>query len=192
MAVSCIALAILALVLPLRVSAGGEQKFDSPEQAVAALTEAANAKDTNAMRAVFGPEGHELMSPDVVQASEGFTLFTKRLGEKVEMAHLSDSKIVLDIGSEGWPFAIPLVKQDSKWFFDVAAGKEEILNRRIGSDELRRPSRSARLMCRRSCRFAARDRNDDGVLEYAQHLRSTSSPASTTASIGPAKKSDSR
>ena len=59
-----------------------KQKFDSPEAAVAALTEAAKAKDTNAVHAIFGPEGQELISPDVVQASEGFNHFVKRLSEK--------------------------------------------------------------------------------------------------------------
>ena len=118
-----IVLAVMLLALPFRSSATGEQQFDTPEAAVAALTQAASTKDTNAVRTIFGPEGHELMSPDIVQASEGFDRFTKYIAEKVELSPQSESTIVLNLGNEGWPFPIPLVKQDGKWFFDVAAGK---------------------------------------------------------------------
>jgi hypothetical protein len=169
--VTRLALATLVIALPLRILAGAEQQFDSPDAAVTALTNAAIAKDTNAMMKIFGPEGETLVNPDVVQASQGFEVFTKRISEKVEMSHESNSRIILNIGSENWPFAIPLVMQDNKWFFDVAAGKEEILNRRIGSDEL-----GAIAVCQTYVQaqreFAMRDRNDDGIIEYAQHLRS--------------------
>ncbi len=152
--------------------AAGEQQFDSPEAAVAALTGAAKAGDTNAIRTIFGPEGHELISPDVVQASEGFGAFVKRLLEKTELARESDSKEVLEIGTDRWPFPMPLVKQAGKWFFDVAAGREEILNRRIGSDEL-----GAIDVCHAYVtaqrEYAGRDRMGAGVLEYAQYLFST-------------------
>jgi Protein of unknown function (DUF2950) len=136
------------------------------------LTDAAIAKDTNAIHTIFGPEGHELISPDVVQATEGFDFFVKRLSEKTELVHESDSKVVVDIGEDGWPFPIPLVKQGDTWFFDVAAGREEILNRRIGADEL-----GAIDVCHAYVHaqreYAGKQRKADGVLEYAQHLMST-------------------
>ena len=191
-----LALAALLLAFPVRLIAEGEQQFDSPEAALAALTSAAKDRDTNAVRAIFGPVGHELVSPDVVQASENFNLFVKRLTEKADLIHDSDSKDTLAIGSDGWPFPIPLVKNaDGKWFFDTAAGKEEILNRRIGEDEL-----GAIAVCHAYVdaqrEYASKDRNHDEVLEYAQHLMSTTNlhdglywpahnPGDETSPLGP-------
>jgi hypothetical protein len=78
----------------------------------------------------------------------------------------------LEIGADGWPFPIPLVKQDGQWFFDTAAGAEEILNRRIGMDEI-----GAINVCHSYVdaqrEYASQDRMGDGVLAYAQFLRST-------------------
>jgi hypothetical protein len=194
--VVCLVLAASLFASPLRLLAEGEQQFDSPEAALAALTSAAQARDTNAMYAIFGPVGHELVSPDVVQASEGFNLFVKRLGEKSQLVRESNARETLDIGADGWPFPIPLVKDASgKWFFDSAAGREEILNRRIGADEL-----GAMAVCHAYVdaqrEYAGQDRNHDEVLEYAQHLMSTSgthdglywpahNPGDETSPLGP-------
>jgi hypothetical protein len=166
-------LAAAMLGLPARLAAQGEQHFDAPEAALAALTNAAIARDTNAIHAIFGPIGHELVSPDVVQATEGFNLFVERLKEKAALVRLSDSRYELEIGTDGWPFPIPVVKSgDGKWFFDTAAGKEEILNRRIGANEL-----GAIDVCHAYVdaqrEYAGSDRKGDEVLEYAQNLMST-------------------
>jgi len=158
-----LALALSIAALPMRLKAEGEQQFDSPEAALTALTNAA----TN------GPVAQELISPDVVQRTEGFNMFVQHLGEKAELVRESDDREILNIGADGWPFPIPLVKgSDGKWFFDTAAGKEEILNRRIGADEL-----GAIDVCHgyveAQREYAGADRNNDEVLEYAQHLMST-------------------
>jgi hypothetical protein len=167
-----LALTLIALALPQRLTAEGEQRFASPEEAVKALTAAAENKDTNAMQAVFGPARASLISPDVVQANAGFETFVKRLKEKVELTRESDSRVTLQLGADGWPFPIPVVKQDGQWFFDTLAGKDEILNRRIGMDEL-----GAIGVCRAYVdaqrEYASEDRTGSGVLEYAQKLRST-------------------
>src|ERR1035438_6750771 len=126
----------LGLALPVCVAAQQEKVFSSPNDAINALVAAAANHDTNALHLIFGPVGHELMSPDVVQATEEYKLFVQHLTEKTELITNSDSKITLQIGADGWPFSIPLVKQDGQWFFDTAAGKEEILARRIGMDEI--------------------------------------------------------
>lgn len=159
--------------LPACLWAAGEQHFPSAEAAVSTLTNAAKNRDTNAIHAIFGPEGQTLVNPDVVQASEGFNRFVNRLNEKTKLVPQSPTKDILETGNEGWPFAIPLVKDDSgQWYFDVAAGREEILNRRIGVDEI-----GAINVCRAYVdaqrEYASRDRMGDGVLAYAQHLRST-------------------
>ena len=166
------AIALSLLTLPARLRASGEQRFSSPDDAVKTLVAAAQARDTNAMHAVFGPSGRELVSPDMVQASAEREVFMKRLTERTTLNKVTDSKIELQLGADAWPFPIPLVKEDNQWFFDTAAGAEEILNRRIGMNEI-----GAIQVCRAYIQaqheYASEDYNDDGVLEYAQHLRST-------------------
>lgn len=164
--------AALLLVLPLTSLAAGEQQFGTPEEAVSALVTAAKNHDTNALHAIFGPTGRDLVSPDAVQATQEFEAFAQRLSEKTELARPSDSKCLLQLGTEAWPFPIPLVKADGKWSFDTAAGRQEVLNRRVGRNEL-----GALAVCRAYVQaqreYAGKDRDGNEVLEYAQRLRST-------------------
>jgi hypothetical protein len=159
-------------VVPGRLLAAGEERFSSPQAAADALKAAVEARDTNALHVIFGPAGHSLVSVDVIEATEERELFMNRVKEKVNLVAESDSKEVLQLGADGWPFPIPLVKQGGQWFFDSEAGREEILNRRIGANEL-----GAIQVCRAYLQaqreYASVDRTGDGVLEYAQHLRST-------------------
>ena len=165
-------LALLALTLPLRAAAAGERTFATPTEAVNALVAAATNHDTNALHAIFGPEGHKLISPDAVQATEEYKMFVQRLTEKTQLSTNSDSNITLEIGADGWPFPIPLVKQADRWFFDTPAGKMEILNRRIGMDETGTINVcNAYVEAQRE--YASQDRLGDGVLAYAQFLHST-------------------
>lgn len=162
----------LALVLPVGARAVDEQIFASPQEAVNALVTAATKHDTNALHSIFGPEGRNLISPDAVQATKAFKMFVQHLTEKVQLVTNSNSKATLEIGTNGWPFPIPLVKQNGRWFFDTAAGREEILARRIGRDELGAISVcNAYVEAQRE--YASEDRMGGGVLAYAQFLRST-------------------
>ncbi len=167
-----LALVLVCLGFSWHLAAAGEQPFNSPEDAVKALTTAAEAKDTNAMRTIFGPEVQNLVSPDAVQAAAGFDKFAARLKEKVDIHRQSDTRATLELGADGWPFPIPLVKQDDHWHFDTLAGQEEIFNRRIGMDELGAIS-VCRAYVEAQREYATEDRDGDGILEYAQHLRST-------------------
>ena len=162
----------LALALPICVSAAEEQTFNSPNEALNALVAAAQNNDTNAIHLIFGPAGHELISPDVVQATEEFKMFVQRLKEKAQLISRSDSNATLELGADGWPFPIPLVKEGGQWHFDAAAGKEEVFARRIGANEM-----GAIDVCNAYVEaqheYASQDRMGDGVLAYAQSLRST-------------------
>jgi hypothetical protein len=159
-------------LLTLRAPAANEQTFAAPQDAVNAMVAAAQNHDTNALHTIFGPEGHALISPDVVQATEEYKMFAQRLAEKTRLVTNSDSNVTLEIGADGWPFPIPLVKQDGQWFFDTAAGRQEILARRVGMDET-----GAMNVCNAYVEaqreYAGQDRLGDGVLAYAQFLRST-------------------
>ena len=90
----------LGLMLPICVAAQEEQTFNSPNDAVNALVAAATNHDTNALHLIFGPAGHELISPDVVQATEEYKMFVQHLTEKTELTTNSDSNITLEVGDE--------------------------------------------------------------------------------------------
>lgn len=108
---------------------------------------------------------------DIVEATHEREEFDSRLAEKTELARETDSKAVLHLGTDGWTFPIPLIKKDGQWFFDTEAGKEEILNRRIGANELG-TIQVCRAYVQAQREYAGVDRNGDGVLDYAQRLRS--------------------
>ena len=163
----------MGLALPVCAAAGEEQTFNSPNEAVNALVTAAQNNDTNAIHLIFGPAGHELISPDVVQATDEFKMFKERLTEQTQLITNSDSNATLELGADGWPFPIPLVKQGAQWHFDSAAGKDEIFARRIGRDEMGAIDVcNAYVEAQRE--YASQDRMGDGVLAYAQFLRSAS------------------
>jgi len=154
------------------LGASDEQRFSSSGDAIAALVAAARTKDTNALQAIFGTEGGKLISPDVVQAADELEMFVKRVSEKVDLATQSDLRSILQLGSDGWPFPIPLVREKDRWFFDTKEGAGEILNRRIGQNEIQ-TLQVCRAYVDAQREYASSDRDGDGVLEYAQKLRST-------------------
>ena len=159
---------------PLRAAddAAALRSFPAPEEAVKALTAAAKAGDRAAVDAIFGPETKELLSGDAKQDALEFAAFARSLGQYTQLVRKSADRFVLDIGDENWPLPIPLVRQDGKWFFDTAAGKDEIINRRVGEDEL-----TAIGVCRNYVQaqreYASEDRDGSGMLKYAQKLKST-------------------
>ncbi|MGA3006962.1 MAG: DUF2950 domain-containing protein [Opitutaceae bacterium] len=166
--------------LPLRadepsastVATAHPRLFASPDEAIQALKAATKAKDKAALHEIFGPQVHELLSGDKVQDATEFASFAKAIAQMCNPVHEGDDKIVLYIGGENWPFPIPLVKQNGQWFFDTASGKEEILNRRIGEDELTAIGVChAYVVAQRE--YASEDRAGDGVLKYAQKFMST-------------------
>ncbi len=170
--VALLVAAVSVSVWSMPLSAAASQKlFSSPEDALKGLVEAVKAKDKTALDQIFGPNAKELRSSDEVQAAAEFEEFTKHVAEKTSLVKENDSKVIIYIGNENWPFPIPLVKMKNQWFFDTEAGKEEVLNRRIGEDEL-----TAMLVCRTYVKaqreYVLRDWDGDGILAYAQKLRS--------------------
>jgi hypothetical protein len=167
-------LAVATLVVVWNVPEAGaasQRYFASPEDALKALVEAVKSKDAAELDQIFGPARKELLSDDEVQQAAGLEAFAKHLAEKTDFVKENDSTVILHIGNENWPFPIPIVRKDGQWFFDTEAGKEEILNRRIGENEL-----TAVLVCRAYVKaqreYALKDWENTGVLAYAQKLRS--------------------
>jgi len=125
----------LLLVTSTRGAVTGKT-FATAEEAVAALLSATTAKDSNALHALFGPAGEDLENPDRIQSTNELDAFTGAFNQTNRLSRLSASQYVLEVGADFWPFPVPIVKKDGRWFFDTEVGKEELLARRIGQNEL--------------------------------------------------------
>ena len=152
-------------------AAEGRQKtFKSPEEAVKALAEAVKGSDTKKLLAILGPKGKELiLSGDEVADKTGREHFVKAYEEMNKLVNESDTRVILHVGNGDWPFPIPVVKKGEYWLFDTIAGREEILNRRIGRNEL-----NAIQVCLAYVdaqrEYVLKERDGDKVLEYAQRF----------------------
>jgi len=157
------------------LAAGAEQRtFASPQLAAEALAAAVQAKDAKSqLLRIFGPHGDKLVtSGDAVAEKRGRDRFFRSYTTAHRIVMESGDKAILVIGPRDWPYPIPIVKAGEGWRFDTAAGAQEIVDRRIGRNEL-----NAIAVCRAHVdaqrEYAARDRNGDGVLEYATRIQST-------------------
>src|SRR5580700_6572488 len=112
--------------------------FASPDNASDALLTAAKSGDQNALTTIFGPGSKEIISSgDDVQDKHAVDLFVAGYGVMHRWRKMPDGAQVLLVGADNFPFPIPLKKNDGgHWFFDTAAGKDELLSRRIGRNEL--------------------------------------------------------
>ena len=127
------------LTPPRGISAqqAAQRSFATPEEAVRALTSAAGASTIDELRGIFGADSQELIdSSDAATARANREVFTVAMAEGWRLVDQGAGRKTLVIGNEGWPFPVPLVKTGSRWRFDTAAGKEEVLARRIGRNEL--------------------------------------------------------
>lgn len=133
--VTSLAAAVAAIALASAASA--QQDYRSPEDAVAALVEAAKSGDDAAALAVFGAEGVEIISSgDPVYDSSQRQRFVAAYDAKHQIELKGKRHATLIIGEKDWPFPVPLIKTKYGWEFDTAEGLQEILARRIGHNEL--------------------------------------------------------
>ena len=160
---------ILIFSYPSGAAADLKQRtFTSPDEAVKTLMDSIRTKDTNGLLDIFGPPGKEIIfSGDEVADKEMGERFVRAYEEAGKLVSERDKRIVLHVGKEDYPFPIPIIKKGEIWFFDTKAGKEEILNRRIGRNELSTIQVSlAYVDAQRE--YARRDRDGGGLREYAQ------------------------
>ena len=133
---------LLALIIPLascgKSDSPSYKVFASPDDAGSGLLEAAKSGDQNAVLAVFGPDSKDIIfSGDAVQDKATVDAFVAAYGVMHRWRKMPDDSQVLMIGADNFAFPIPLTKNGSgQWYYDVAAGKKEILARRIGRNEL--------------------------------------------------------
>jgi hypothetical protein len=162
---------VLVISAPSQAGTLKQRTFASPEEAVNALVEALKSNDVKALEGIFGPGHRDLIwsgDPVVDQSRR------KRFADLYEQKHrveVTGDKAVLDLGNDDWPFAIPIVKKEGHWYFDTKQGKEEIIARRIGLNELS-AIRACLAYVDAQREYALKDRNGDGFLEYAQKFTS--------------------
>jgi predicted small lipoprotein YifL len=166
-------LVLLASLVALTACARKPQNFDTPEAAVQALVEAAKTDGDRALLAVLGKEGKPIIdSGDEVADQNGRREFL----EAYTAAHSLDTStadvVTLEVGPDKWPFPVPIVKQDGKWHFDTESGAEEIINRRVGENELD-TIQSCLAYADAQREYYMRNPENDPFLHYAGRLIST-------------------
>jgi hypothetical protein len=153
----------------------GAKTFDTPQQAADALVAAAEQFDERALREIFGPGGEDIVfSGEYPQDRKRASDFAAEAREKksVSVDSKKGNRAFLLVGDEDWPFPVPIVKLGTKWAFDAKAGRQELLYRRIGSNEL-----DAIDICRgyveAQHEYALQKREGYDANQYAQRIVST-------------------
>ena len=165
-------LALGAMLLSAQTT--GPKTFATAEEAKDALIQAA-AKGLDAVKEIMGPGSADILrSGDPVQDKALVEQFNRRVAEKAQLEpdQMNPNRMTLDVGNEEWPFAVPLLRKNGRWYFDAQEGKAEIRRRIIGANEL-----DAIQVCRGFVEaeqtYAGKDWNGNGRLEYASRLVST-------------------
>ncbi len=150
-----------------------QKSFASPEEAVNALVAAVKADDKKEMLAILGSGGKELISSgDEVADKAGRERFLKAYDVMNRLEKESADKMILHIGKDDWSLPIPIVEKNNTWIFDTKAGKEEILNRRIGRNELN-VIEGLHAYVDAQHEYASKDYKGSGAVEFAQKIIST-------------------
>ena len=161
---------------PTATPATAARGFDTPQQAADALVTAADKFDEAALVQIFGPGGDDIVfSGEYAQDRKHAADFVAEAREKksISVDPKTSTRAFLLVGNEDWPFPVPIVKRGNKWFFDANAGRQELLYRRIGANEL-----DAIELCRgyveAQYEYALKPREGYDVNQYAQRVISTS------------------
>jgi hypothetical protein len=155
-----------------RAAQRGAETFASPEQAAAALAAAWHGGRAADLLEIFGPAGQKLVrSGDPIAEGNARRRFAASYDQRHRIEHSAGGKAILFIGNDDWPYPIPIVRQGSGWRFGVKEGALQILDRRIGRDELTAIA-VARAYVEAQRDYAAKDPIGSGLHEYAQQLAS--------------------
>ena len=162
----------LCVITAVPVLAASQITFPTPEAAVDALIAANRDSDVTKLLAILGPDGEKMIhSGDPVADQRGRNLFVAAYDEGHKLESDGDDKATLILGTDEWPLPIPLVRENTRWRFDTKAGADEILNRRIGRNEL-----SVIEVCHAYVEaqreYFAKKLGPGGTAEYAQHFMS--------------------
>ena len=168
-----VSLTIAALLCTAASVVNAQQAFKTPDEAASALVSAAKTGDRKAIVSVLGPDGNDIVSSgDEVADAATRQKFVAAYDAKHEITMEGDNKAVMVIGQEDFPLPIPLVRKDGMWRFDTTAGREEILARRIGKNELD-TIQSCLAYVDAQNDYADKDRTGAGKGIYAQRILSS-------------------
>ena len=152
-----------------------QKEFDTPQQAADSLIQVAANFDVAAAKEILGPDSEDIVSSeDPVGDKNRAVAFAAKAKEKNSVATdaKNPNRAILTVGKDDFPFPIPIVKHKGKWSFDTKAGRQEILNRRVGANEL-----DAIAICRgygeAQHEYAQEKHDDSKVNQYAQRIIST-------------------
>jgi hypothetical protein len=149
-----------------------QQVFTTPQQGFDALVAAIRANDIKTLKTILGPEGDAIVqSGDPAADQQGEQAFIAEYDAHSTIEQPDPNRATLSVGADNWPMPIPLVKGKSGWQFDAAAGKQELLARRIGRNELY-TIQACLAYVDAQREYAQKDRGDK-VLDYAQHFISS-------------------
>ena len=168
-----VVMATLILSCPVFAKGSKQKVFNSPDEAVNAMVTAIKTHNIRGITEIFGAGSKGLfLSGDEVADKGGIESFVRAYEERNRLETFNGNKAVLYIGNHDWPMPIPIVKKGSSWRFDTNAGKKEILQRRIGRNEL-----SAIQTCKAyvdaQLEYTLRDYDSNGLFEYAQKFFSS-------------------
>src|SRR2546430_1436750 len=152
-----------------------QKQFDTPQQAADALIQVAANFDVAAAKEILGPDSEDIVaSEDPVQDKNRAAEFAAKAKEKmsVQTDKKNPNQAIILVGNDEFPLPIPIVKQKGKWFFDTKVGREEILNRRIGANELN-AIEIFRGFDEAQHEYAQEKHDGSKVNQYAQHILST-------------------
>ena len=156
----------------LAVAQGTGMAFSSAQEGVDKFVAAARANDTATLDNILGPDGKDVLHSGDPQADRNaLSRFVAAYDAGHKLVTDSPTKTTLTVGTDQWPLPVPLVKGEGGWHFDTAAGREELLARRIGRNELM-TIEACRAFVDAQREYAAQDRGD-GLLDYAQRFISS-------------------
>jgi len=170
-------LLLCAAALPQSLQAGetGSQQlyFKTPEEAVQKLLEVSKNNDIKGILTLFGPAARDIfVTSNPAKDKEKRENFYALAEAHNRLEKVSDGRMLLVVGTKSWPFPCPLVKDKTGWRFDTAAGIQEILNRRIGEDELQAIA-ACQAYVAAQWEYFSRDREGNGIRKFAQKLKSS-------------------
>jgi hypothetical protein len=166
-------LVVAATLAAFAQPAAAQRAFETPEAAAQALIAAAKADDETALVDILGAQHRDVVvTTDKDQDRETRARFAGAAAEYQLLRPENDGRITLVVGAEAWPLPIPLVKSGAGWRFDTAAGGEEIINRRIGRNELT-AIEVLRFYVNAQRQYAAEPRDGTRVRQFAQNLGSS-------------------
>lgn len=173
--VLCICVSVTTVHAQSTSSQPQQLSFSTPQEAANALIGATSNYDPDLLLKIFGPDGKSFVSSaDPTRDKSIAAEFAAKAREKevVAIDPQNTSKAIVSVGNDDWPFPVPLVKKGTQWYFDSKQGRDEILFRRIGSNEL-----DAIQICRGFVEaqnaYASKIHDDSGVNQYAQRIIST-------------------